>query len=54
MRDHHPAGVRRLPFTGAAIAGAIMMIVGIALPAQSTPARYTAAHGGRTGEWPEF
>lgn len=34
MRDHHPAGVRRLPFTGAAIAGAIMMIVGIALPAQ--------------------
>lgn len=34
MRDRYPAGVRRLPFTGAAIAGAIMMIVGIALPAQ--------------------
>lgn len=34
MRDRYPAGVRRLPFTGAAIVGAIMMIVGIALPAQ--------------------
>lgn len=30
----YPAGVRRLPFTGAAIAGAIMMIVGTVLPAQ--------------------
>ena len=34
MRDRYPAGARRLPFTGVAIAGAIMMIVGIALPAQ--------------------
>lgn len=34
MRDRYPAGVRRLPFTVAAIVGAIMMIVGIALPAQ--------------------
>ena len=38
MRDRYPAGVRRLPFTGAAIVGAIMMIVGSALPAQ----RYVA------------
>lgn len=34
MRDRYPAGARRLPFTVAAIVGAIMMIVGIALPAQ--------------------
>lgn len=38
MRDRHPAGARRLPFTVADIVGAIMMIVGIALPAQ----RYVA------------